>query len=245
MGDEDLNTLEGLFTTAAVKDNELLCREGARSDHLYVVKRGFFRLLKAFLPRTDHPLDSDDTSNDTVSLSRFGRCLQKDRMHLRHFDLGEIGQKDILGESGLYHQDEVASSPTVLTEDFGTEAGTIRSSPPRIALLATADREAESTPRKSILTGKKVKSHQEAPCPAVESSGATMPVSSAAGAASSSARLRQRRGSYSVSAVALRGDAQVYVANVSDLKRLQIDCPRFRHCLEAARSFHLRRSVDH
>lgn len=50
LSDGDMNKIESVFLTVSVADGHVLCRESSRADHLYIVNRGNFHLLKAFLP---------------------------------------------------------------------------------------------------------------------------------------------------------------------------------------------------
>lgn len=248
LSDSNLNTLERLFTKVTLSDNQVLCREGSRADHLYVVKRGFFRLLKAFVPEDRPGSGRGDTGCPEGSEAPLtaGRTETGDGGgRLRHFDLGEIGSKQMLGESGLFNQPVTTSSsvaatpaaggqePTPMSPSDAATGTSPRSSPTAINVAATPIiSPATTTPANNSL-GQAAEDGRDAPPIAAAAAAAF-----SAAAASAASRLRQERGAYVVSAVANKGEAQAYVASISDLKRLQNDCPNFRRCLETARRCH-------
>lgn len=235
--DADLNILEGLFTTVACSENRVLCREGDAADHFYVVKRGFFRLLKACSQEGEPPC----RDGKTCSKSRKGLSKAARGMPLKHFDLGEIGPKNILGENGILHQPEktplatwpgllsAASSPpsspstTTDTTPDDTSAGTPAEMPSStLPPLVTTPGTSSQTPANDGV--------------ASSTTTRTVDVSSAVAAARSfTFNLIRKRGVLAVSAVASRGGAQAYVANTFELKRLQT--PSFRFCWDNAGRF--------
>eukprot|EP00752_Nemacystus_decipiens_P007240 g6481.t1 len=50
LGERDLDRLAAAFQLVTLEAGDVLCREGERVDHIYLVQRGNLRLLKAFLP---------------------------------------------------------------------------------------------------------------------------------------------------------------------------------------------------
>lgn len=50
LGERDLDRLVSAFQLMTLEAGDVLCREGERVDHVYLVQRGNLRLLKAFLP---------------------------------------------------------------------------------------------------------------------------------------------------------------------------------------------------
>lgn len=139
LADNDLNTLEALFTTTTLDDNQVLFEEGSRADHVYVVRRGFLRVFKAFLPTGDLMLRPTRPSRATTTTTSTSRSVLSSRpnttllvsnsddvateskdsscggIRVRYFDLGEIGPKGILGENGVLRPEASSSSSSSST----------------------------------------------------------------------------------------------------------------------------------
>lgn len=211
--DGDLNSLEGLFTCVSFTENQVLCREGTRADHMYVVKRGFFRLLKAFLPQRK----SRSGGPHTATNAYLGGREDDARGGVKHFDLGELGPKDMLGESGLFSLPELSASATE----------TPGATQPVLGLVG--NKKTESSSSSVLPTGS---DNTKISTPATVASEPVTTISTAARgeqnvnqATETSTRapkVRQKRGSFVVSAVASRGGAQAYVASILDLKPLLV-----------------------
>lgn len=241
--DEDLNTLETLFTTISLDDNQVLCKEGCRADHVYVVKVGFLRVLKAFLPEDGRFCPRPPASRDGFSAAspraasrvcseakNAGHTIANNSaapaeggVRLRHFDLGEIGPKDILGENGVLQQTDTPSFAPV------TPAST--SKLPELA----ENQEVE----KLQLSGTSTKGNF--PGGGEASAGGAVPPSdaepaAAAGGGIASSAVRQRKAAYIVSAMASGGRVEVYVAKAYDLRRIQTES--FRYCWKTAERLH-------
>ncbi|CAN0082301.1 unnamed protein product [Scytosiphon promiscuus] len=232
LSDDALNTLEALFTTATLDNNQVLCKEGSRVDHVYVVKRGFLRLLKAFIPDDDECRRSRPSSRAmegkmSTAIHRKAAPGER-RTRLKHFDLGEIGPKDLLGENGVLQQ--VDRSPPIQASSAAA---------PRLPAICITHEEhdQESPPQEGDVDDDGDGSDRE-------NGGdrdASLTTDAAEGAIPSSATgFRPRKPAFIVSATASGGGAEVYVANAYALKRLQTD--DFLLCWKTAERLHQARA---
>lgn len=253
LADAELNKLEALFTTIKLDDNQLLCEEGSRADHVYVVKRGFLRVFKAFLPIDGQvcprrPSGATTTSRSAPSRPNTALLVNNDDdtqsresggIRLRHFDLGEIGPKDILGENGVLRP-EMSSSPSPATTT-GAAAPALATATPALPLLpeiSSSNQEAgaglpqsKETPTDGRRPDGDIGGGQDASLPV----NAATPEGSSQGVA-----LAPQKTVYIVSAAASGGRAEVYVAKTHRLKRLQTD--GFRYCWKTAQRLHQART---
>ena len=246
--DSDLNVVGKLFKTCTLSENEVLCQEGTRANHLYVVKRGFFRILKAFLPKAS---STGDGIQDRTSSEGPYSC---DGRRLMHFELGEIGPKEMLGESGLFYNETEAYSGAVGTVAGATvpmsaatgeyEAGplSLPSSASEIENNAAGRRDTPATPKAvPVMQAASVATNINV----INTASPTRPKAGVEGGADPTAifyspsRPRQlKKGYHIVSAVASRGGAQVYIASIFDLKLLLRDLPNLRCFLDITRRIH-------
>lgn len=211
--DGDLNRLEGLFTCVSLTENQVLCREGTRADHIYVVKRGFLRLLKAFFPQRK----SLTRGPRAATKMNTGERGNNDWAGVKHFDLGELGPKDMLGESGLFCVREVGASATDASAAAAPLlglAGNIDVGPSSSPALPTTSDDTEISTATTVAPESTTTASTAAP--ELQGSNQITEVSAMV------TKLRQQRGNFAVSAVASRGGAQAYVASVLDLKPLLV-----------------------
>lgn len=242
--DEDLNTLETLFTTITLDDNQVLCKEGSRVDHVYVVKRGFLRVFKAFLPEDGQrprppsrgTLKVSSRATSRGSLRATLRATPRPKIvkndtepanggtRLMHFDLGEIGPKDILGENGVLQQVEgMPSMPLTSSLASTLPAMPINREP--------KDRDPERDPGENLA---------DAAAGDAQEVGGNANAVAADGAASSAISARQSKATYLVSATASGGKAEVYVAKAHELKKAQTES--FRYSWKTAQRLHQARA---
>ncbi|CAM9180267.1 unnamed protein product [Ectocarpus sp. 8 AP-2014] len=236
LDDDDLNTVETLFTTATLHDNQVICKEGSHVDHVYVVKRGFLRILKAFLPEEDAdcrsgPPPHASTAAAGVASARRSSSAEVET-RLKHFDLGEIRPKDMLGENGMLKHLDTSSVFSTTPAPVATET---------VALPAIASNQEDAQPlsRPTETPGDTT----GASTPDGDAGDASPPPSDAATDRAGSSRVATmgpRKLAYIISAAASRGTAEVYVANVYDLKKLQTDS--FRYCWKTAQILHQARA---
>ncbi|CAM9148492.1 unnamed protein product [Hapterophycus canaliculatus] len=252
LSDDALNTLEALFTTATLEDKQVLCKEGSRVDHVYVVKRGFLRLLKAFIPKEDtswssRPASRTITGRTLMANNRTclgARSTQKydhkptaacieARTRLKHFDLGEIGPKDMIGENGVLQQVErspPAQAPSAATSTLPAISTHTEQAPP-----SQPEDESAVEDYGGAVEDDGGSDHENG-------GGQDVSLTDAAEGASSSlvAGCRPRKPAFIVSATASGGRAEVYVANAYALKRLQTD--DFCVCWKTAERLHAARA---
>ncbi len=244
--DEDLNTLETLFTTITLDDNQVLCKEGYRADHVYVVKVGFLRVLKAFLPENGRFRRRPPASRDSFSAAspratsrvcseakNAGHIIADNSaapaeggVRLRHFDLGEIGPKDMLGENGILQQTDTPSFAPVTPDST--------SNLPALAGIQEAEK-LQLTEASTENSPGGDKGSTKDPVPPYDAD----PAAAAGGGIASSA-VRQRKAAYIVSAMASGGRVEVYVAKAHELKRIQTES--FRYCWKTAERLHQARA---
>lgn len=245
--DEDLNTLETLFTTVTLEDKQVLCKEGCRADHVYVVKLGFLRVLKAFLPEDGRCRPRPPSSRggrsaaSSRAASRASSRAKKDRpntadngaaseggVRLRHFELGEIGPKDILGENGVLQQRDASSFTPA------TAASTSSALPIIPGIQETEIVQSDETNSDESLPGGDGGGAGDAGVPSDAEPAA------AGGGTSSAVNVRPRKAAYIVSAMASGGRVEVYVAKAYDLKKVQTES--FRYCWKTAERLHQARA---
>ncbi|CAB1116305.1 unnamed protein product [Ectocarpus sp. CCAP 1310/34] len=238
LNDDDLNTVETLFTAITLHDNQVICMEGSRVDHVYVVKRGFLRILKAFLPEEDADCRSGPPSHASTvaagAASARRSSLADVETRLKYFDLGEIGPKDMLGENGMLKHLDTSLVLSTTPAPAATESVTL----PAIAssqedaqhLSQPTDARADTIDHgASTLDG--------------DAGDASPPSADAATDGAGSPRVATmglRKPAYIISAAASGGTAEVYVANVYDLKKLQTDS--FCYCWKTAQRLHQARA---
>lgn len=238
LDDDDLNTVETLFTTATLRDNQVICKEGSRVDHVYVVKRGFLRVLKAFLPEEDDdrcsgPPPHASTAATGANSARRSSSTDPENW-LKHFDLGEIGPKEMLGENGVLKHLDTSSVFSAAPAPAAAEAVTL----PAI----TSNQEDAQPLSRPIETPGDTTDHGASP-PDGDDGDASPPSTDAAADRAGSPRVAAmvpRKPAYIVSAAASGGTAEVYVASVYDLKKLQTDS--FRYCWKTAQRLHQARA---
>lgn len=232
LADDELNTLEPLFTTITLDDNQVLCKEGSRADHVYVVRRGFLRVYKAFLPM-DRPCPRRPSRATSRSASRRtfvknGTEPGENGSRLRFFDLGEIGPKDILGENGVLRLETsttVASAPALVAAT------------PALLPDISSNQEAggdSSRSKKTRADGRPdgdVGRGQDTPL---------LMNAATADDSSSGVSAVLQRAAYIVSAAASGGQAEVYVAKTHGLKKLQTN--GFRYSWKTAQRLHQARA---
>ncbi|CAM9912064.1 unnamed protein product [Ectocarpus fasciculatus] len=238
LDDDDLNTVETLFTTATLHDNQVLCKEGSRVDHVYVVKRGFLRVLKAFLPQEDDDCCSGPPSHAstvTAGATSARRSSSADvETRLKHFDLGEVGPKDMLGENGVLQHLDTSSAFSTTPAPAATETVTL---PAIVSNQEDAQRLSRPTETPGDTTD------HGASTPDGDAGDPRPPSADAAADRAGSSRVSAmgpRKPAFIASAAASGGTAEVYVANVYDLKKLQTDS--FRYCWKTARRLHQARA---
>lgn len=248
--DEDLNTLETLFTTITLDDNQLLCKEGSRVDHVYVVKRGFLRVLKAFLPedgkcprppsRASSKASPRATSrgSSTRASSRpnivnNGTELAEGGLRLMYFDLGEIGPKAILGENGVLQQLERMPS-TLVTSSPASNLPMMSSN------QEPEDEYPEKQPNDTSLDTNDPTGDTRGGGDALLPSDTNANAAANDGTTSSAMSVRPKKEAYLVSATASRGKAEVYVAKAHELKIIQTES--FRYSWKTAERLHQARA---
>ena len=168
-----------------------------------------------------------------------------------HFDLGEIGAKDILGENGVLQQ-AVDSMPSMPTTSVPASI---------LPTMRFSSREPSEDPRSSTRgpmpsnldphqhldeprTSSTLDSLSSAGDDSHEDRDARLPSSNVSrkgaaidgGVGSSRPSVHQRKAAYLVSATASGGRAEVYVAKAYDLKRIQTES--FRYSWKTAQRLH-------
>lgn len=243
LADEDLNTLEALFTTITLDDNQVLCKEGSRVDHVYVVKRGFLRIFKAFLPedgqRPRPPSSARGSSRASPrhNIVKNGAESAKDCVRLMHFDLGETGPKDILGENGVFQPIE-RTPPAPVTSAAAPTLPTVRSN------QTPKDEDSEQLLHEGrvgagVNPDGDARGDTDAVLPSDANANAASPVPKPDEEASATT-VRQSKGVFLASATASGGKAEVYVAKAYDLKRIQTES--FRYSWKTAQRLHQARA---
>lgn len=148
------------------------------------------------------------------------------RIRLKHFDLGEIGPKDVLGENGVLQQDERSSLIQTLSAATATFPSSYTEQDPQ-----------SQPPQEGDMVDDGGGSDQEN----AGDRDTSLPTDAAEGAISSPATgFRPRKPAFIVSATASGGRAEVYVANAYALKRLQTD--EFLLCWKTAERLHQARA---
>ncbi|CAM9831930.1 unnamed protein product [Ectocarpus sp. 13 AM-2016] len=238
LDDDDLNTVEMLFTAVTLRDNQVICKEGSRVDHVYVVKRGFLRILKAFLPEEDAdcrsgpPPHASTVAAGAASARRSSSADVETR--LEHFDLGEIGPKDMLGENGMLKHLDTSSVLSTTPAPAATESVALPA-------IASSQEDAQHLSQPTDTPGDTT--DHGASIPDGDAGDASPPSADAATDRAGSSRVATmgpRKPAFIISAAASGGTAEVYVANVYDLKKLQTDS--FRYCWKTAQRLHQARA---
>lgn len=155
-----------------------------------------------------------------------------------HFDLGEIGPRDILGENGMLQQVERVSSTPVTS----APASIVPTMP--LSSREPEDEDAKQhldEPRASFAADScssaddDAQADRDARLPS--GADAKAPATTAGAAASSAISVHQRKSAYLVSAAASGGKAEVYVAKAHELKRV-VQTEGVRYSWKTAQRLH-------
>lgn len=224
----DLDRLTSAFRMTTLQPGDVLCREGHRADHLYLIKRGRCRLLKAFVPKQEEGVDDGNKLlTRTLPVPEYHSSAYtkatppaQGRMAKNAHCTTSRGCEVVQGELTRLPEENKLSTTVVTTQ---------------LSLLRHFD--VGTLGRRDFLG--------EGGFTAAACAGAGAGTGEADGAAGAHypSFLGDTRpgGNYLVSAVADRG-ADVYAANVSDLVHMQ--SAAMKRCWVEGRSYHRMRERE-